>query len=205
MKKEFLNKIRWILFDVSGVIVPLILRSPQGYSVGSRHFNPEELEGFYFTKELNQYMLGTLSHEQLIGNYIKKKKLDISVDEFNVVIKTDIVPMEGMNELFETLSKKYKIALATNDGNLISKYKIEKSGVLPYLSKIIASYRIRDLKPHNSFYKKALAIIEARPEECVFIDDTQQNVDAANSLGMRGIVFKNTLQLEKELHILQLL
>lgn len=201
----FNQLIRWILFDVSGVIVPLILRNPQGYTVGSRHFNPEELEGFYFTKELNHYMLGTLSHEQLIGNYIKRKKLDISVEEFNEVIKMDIIPMEGMAQLIGNLSNKYKIALATNDGNLISKYKIEKSGALPYLSKVIASYRIRELKPHSAFYRKTLALIEAKPEECIFIDDTQQNVDAANSIGMKGIVFKNTLLLEKELHALQLL
>lgn len=200
-----MGKIRWILFDVSGVIVPLILRNPQGYSVGSRHFSPEELEGFYFTKELNHYMLGTLSHEQLIGNYIKSKKLDISVEEYNEVIQADITPMEGMVKLIETLSNKYKIALATNDGNLISKYKIEKSGVLPYLSKVIASYRIRELKPHVAFYKKTLNIIEASPHECVFIDDTQQNVDEANSIGMKGILFNGILQLEKDLHALQLL
>lgn len=199
MTLEIMRKIKWILFDVSGVIVPLILRNPQGYTVDSRHFNPEELEGFYFTKELNHYMLGTLSHEQLIGNYIKSKKLDISVEEYNEIIQADITPMEGMVKLIEALSNKYKIALATNDGNLISKYKIEKSGVLPYLSKVIASYRIRELKPHMAFYKKTLKIIEAKPEECIFIDDTQQNVDAAKSLGMKGILFENTAQLEKDL------
>lgn len=199
MKKEFLNKIRWILFDVGGVIVSLILKNPQGYTVGSRHFNPEVLEGFYFTKELNHYMLGTLSHEQLIGNYIKSKKLDISVEEYNEIIQTDIAPMGGMVKLIEALSNKYKIALATNDGNLISKYKIEKSGVLPYLSKVIASYRIRELKPQSAFYKKALTIIDAKPEECIFVDDTQQNVDAANSVGIKSILFKNTAQLEKDL------
>lgn len=200
-----MKTIKWILFDVSGVIVPLILRNPLGYDVGSRHFTAAELEGFYFTKELNGYMLGTLSHEQLIGRYIKRKKLDISVEELNEVIQADITPMEGMTKLIEYLSQKYKIALATNDGPLISKYKIEKSGTLPCLSKVIASYRIRELKPNNAFYKKALELIETKPDECVFIDDTQENVNAAISLGMKGILFKNTTQLEKELNALQLL
>lgn len=200
-----MNKIKWILFDVSGVIVPLILRNPLGYDIGSRHFAAEELGGFYFTKELNGYMLGTLSHEQLIGRYIKRNKLDISVEELNEVIQADIAPMEGMAKLIESLSQKYKIALVTNDGPLISKYKIEKSGTLPYLSKVIASYRIRELKPNNAYYKKTLELIEAKPEECVFIDDMQQNVNAANSIGMKGILFKNTEQLEKELNALQLL
>ena len=200
-----MKAIKWILFDVGGVIVQLILKNPEGYTVGSRHFDQKELEGFYYTKDINSYMLGTLSHEQLLSRYLRSKKFDLSVEELNAVIQEDISPILGMKELIENLSQKYKIALATNDGNLISKYKIEKSGVLPYLSKVIASYRIRMLKPDMAFYKKALEIIGVQPAECAFIDDMQENVDAANSLGMKGVLFTSVLQLQKDLHALQLL
>lgn len=199
-----MNKIKWILFDVGGVLVQLILTNPEGYTVGSRHFDQKDLEGFYYTKEINNYMLGLISHEQFIGKYLHRKKLDISVDELNQVIQEDIKPVSGMKELIETLSKKYSIGLATNDGSLISKYKIEKSGVLPYLSKVIASYRIREVKPNIAFYKKTLEIIGASPSECIFIDDTQENVNAANAIGMKGILFTNVPQLERDLSILHI-
>jgi len=199
------QKIKWILFDVSGVIVNLILRNPDGYDIGSRHFNAAELEGFYFTRDLNNYMLGLLSHEQFIGRYLTRKKLDVSVDELNSVIQQDITPIQGMVELIETLSHKYHIALATNDGNLISKYKIEKSGVIPFLSKVIASHRIHELKPHIPFYKKTVELLNTKYENCVFIDDTKENIITANTLGMKGILFTDIFQLKKDLHELQLL
>lgn len=205
MKKEFLNKIRWILFDVGGVIIHLTMRNPSGYMVGTRFFDQKVLEGFFYTKEYMSYMLGTISHEQFIGKYLEKHHLDLSVAEFDEMFKHDVTPMEDMTTLIQKLEPKYKIGLATNEGKMITKYKIEGSGVLPYLSKVIPSYLLRELKPSMNFYKKMLKIISAQPDECVFIDDTLENINATKSLGMTSILFKNTAQLEKELNVLQLL
>jgi putative hydrolase of the HAD superfamily len=193
-----MENIKWILFDVGGVIIRFTMTNPEGYTVGTRHFNQEELEGFFFTKEYNSYMLGTLSHEQFIGRYLKRKKLDLSIQEFDELFKNDVTPTVGMEALFQKLEKKYKIALATNEGKLLTKYKIEGSGLIPYLSKIIPSYLLREIKPSIQFFKKTLAIIDAKPEECIFIDDTQENINVAQSLGIKSILFTNVPQLETE-------
>jgi putative hydrolase of the HAD superfamily len=198
------QKIKWILFDLSGVVVKWIFVNPDGYTVNSRFFNVETFADLFFTKDHHEYCLGHLSHEQLVERFIKRKKLDLSVDEYNELVKNDVTPNVGMLPLIEALSKKYKIAIATNEGTLHTKYKIEGSGVMPYLSKIIASYRIHEVKPDTAFYKRTLEMIEAKPEECIFIDDKQENVDAANSIGMKGILFTDVLQLQKDLHALQL-
>lgn len=193
------STIKWILFDISGVIIHFTFINPDGYRIGTRFFSREELEGIFSSKDFNTYMLGLISHEQFVGRHLKKKKLDLSIGEFDELFKKDIVPIEGMKTLLEKLSQKYKVALATNGGKENTKYRIEGSGILPHLSKVIASYRIRELKPSTEFYKKMLKMIEAKPEECIFIDDTKENVNAANSLGIKGILFKSTSQLEKEL------
>lgn len=199
-----MKKIKWIIFDVSGVIVHFTMTNLAGYIVGTRFFSQKDMEGFFFTKEYINYMLGAISHEQFIGKYLKKKKLDLSIAEFDELFKKDVLPMEGM-EAVEKLEKKYKIALATNEGKMLTKYKIEGSHIVNYLSKIITSYLLREVKPSINFYKKTVKRIHAQPEECVFIDDTKENIIAAQSLGMIGIVFKNTNQLENELKTLQLL
>jgi putative hydrolase of the HAD superfamily len=205
MNKFSPSKIKWILFDVGGVIIHLTLRNPSGYTVGTRFFDQKVLEGFFYTKEYTNYMLGTISHEQFIGKYLERHHLDLSVAEFDEVFKHDITPMEDMVTLIQKLEPKYKIGLATNEGKMITKYKIECSGVLPYLSKVIPSYLLREIKPSASFYKKMLTIIDAKPDECVFIDDMPENVNMAQSLGLMGILFKNATQLEKKLNELQLL
>lgn len=193
------------MFDVGGVIIHLMLQNPNGYTVGTRFFNAKDLEGFFYTKEYDNYMLGTISHEQFIGRYLKKHKLDLSIAEFDELFKKDIVLMEGMIKLVEKLEKKYKIGLATNEGKIITKYKIERSGILPYLSKVIPSYLLREIKPSPHFFKKMLKIIGATASECVFVDDKPENINGAKSLGFTSILFQNVQQLEKELSVLQLL
>lgn len=200
-----MKNIKWILFDVSGVITQFTLNKPEGYTVGTRFFNQRELEGIYFEKEYNNYMLGLISHEQFVSHYLTKHKLDLSVEEFTELFKKDITPTAGMKDLFQKLEKKYKIALVTNEGKVFAKYRIEGSGLIPYLSKVIPSYLLRELKPSIAFFKKALNVIEVKPEDCVFIDDTKTNCDAAATLGITSIQYKNIRQLEEELCKLEII
>jgi len=199
------QKITWIIFDLSGVIVKFILENPEGYTVGSRFFKCEVFSDIFHTKDHTEYCLGHLSHEKLIQRHIDRKKLDLSVEEYNELVKNHITPNPGMIPLIQKLSNKYKIAIATNEGTLHTKYKIEGSGALPYLSKVVASYRIHLVKPDVLFYKKTLELIDAKPAECIFIDYKQENIDAANSLGMKGILFANTDQLSVRLRTLQII
>ncbi len=113
--------------------------------------------------------------------------------------------MEGMVDLLIKLGKKYKIALATNEEKVTMMYKIEASGALPYLTKIVPSYLLRELKPDRQYFLKLLAHIKAKPQECFFIDDTKKNVDAAINLGIRGVVFTTTQKLINDLAAYNLL
>jgi len=140
-----------------------------------------------------------------VGKYLKNHHLDLSIAEFDELMKKDIPPMEGMESLIQKLEKKYKICIATNEGKMVTKYKIEGSGILPYLSKVIPSYLLREIKPSPHFYKKMLKIIGATADECVFVDDKQENINGARSLGIQSILFKDTKQLEEEFVRLQIL
>lgn len=47
------------------------------------------------------------------------------------------------------------------------------------------------LKPEQEIYLRLLRRYDLRPEECFFIDDRAENVEAARALGMAGHVFQN--------------
>ena len=60
--------------------------------------------------------------------------------------------------------------------------------------KIFVSYELGLLKPDKAIYQSVLAKLNAKPEEVIFIDDKRENVEAAKSLGINGIVFdRNTI------------
>lgn len=70
---------------------------------------------------------------------------------------------------------------------------------LPYTDGGILSYRVRMVKPDERIYRLLLTQYGLKAEECVFIDDTPQNVEAARALGLLGIVFQTKEQVEEEL------
>lgn len=193
------SAIKWIIFDVSGVLTHFTFTNPQGYKVRGKTIAQKQLEKIYFTDEYNGYMLGEISHNNFVENFIKRDKLDLTVKEFNKIFERDLYPVKGQIDLISQLSKKYKIALATNEGKILSQHRIEKSGVKKFISMIIASYQIKELKPSIAFFKKALERLRTGPEECIFIDDIAENVDSARSLGIKGIQFKEAGQLKDEL------
>jgi len=53
----------------------------------------------------------------------------------------------------------------------------------------IFSFREGIAKPDPEIYKLLMSRYDLKAEECVFIDDTEENVRSAEALGMAGIVF----------------
>lgn len=60
-------------------------------------------------------------------------------------------------------------------------------------------------KPDERIFNTFLQRIGRPAEECVFIDDSQANIDAASRLGFTGILFRSAPQLRDELHSLGIL
>lgn len=52
-----------------------------------------------------------------------------------------------------------------------------------YFDRIYLSYELHELKPSEAIFSKMIADSGMRPEESLFIDDSQRNVNAARALG----------------------
>ena len=59
--------------------------------------------------------------------------------------------------------------------------------LLRYFDHIYASCDMKAYKPDASFFTTILEAEGIRPEDAVFVDDSQKNVAGANSLGIHGI------------------
>ena len=53
-------------------------------------------------------------------------------------------------------------------------------------------------KPDLRIYQILLDRYGLKAEECLFVDDRLENVEAARALGMQGIVFKNCEETKSE-------
>ncbi len=60
---------------------------------------------------------------------------------------------------------------------------------LASIDNYVVSSSVKLAKPEPAIYQLLLSKYNLNPEECVFIDDRKDNVDAAKALGMSGIVY----------------
>ena len=70
---------------------------------------------------------------------------------------------------------------------------------LPELDDYLLSGMVGVSKPDEEIFRIFLQRIGRSAEDCVFIDDAQVNIDAANRVGFAGILFSSAAQLRVEL------
>jgi putative hydrolase of the HAD superfamily len=64
---------------------------------------------------------------------------------------------------------------------------------------LVWSFQLGMAKPAPEIYQHALEKLGTGPEETLFLDDKQVNIDAARGLGIQGLVFTDIDQLRRDL------
>ncbi|MFC4498374.1 MULTISPECIES: HAD family hydrolase [Streptomyces] len=72
-------------------------------------------------------------------------------------------------------------------------------GLTDLADDVVSSARVGLAKPDPRILQLAAARAGVRPERCLFVDDTEENVEAAAALGMRAVHYREPADLEREL------
>jgi HAD superfamily hydrolase (TIGR01509 family) len=67
---------------------------------------------------------------------------------------------------------------------------------------IIFSAEYKMSKPDPKIYHLALSLGKIKASEAIFIDDKQENIDAAKKIGIKSFLFKDNKTLKKDLEFL---
>ncbi len=63
----------------------------------------------------------------------------------------------------------------------------------------LLSFQAKMTKPDPEFYKLFLNKFDLNAEDCIFVDDTPKNVEAAEKLGFKGICFDNWQDVDRKI------
>ncbi len=90
-------------------------------------------------------------------------------------------------------------AIVSNMGDSVHEHMVRELDWLSRFDVLVWSYQLGVAKPDPAIYRYALEQLGTRPEETLFVDDKQENVDAANAMGMRGIIFLDVEKLRADI------
>lgn len=162
----------------------------------------EDVLGREYYKYNKALLYGEITHRDMWEDFQtalgKEIPFDILRDAFrNTILDWDMI------EYARELKQNYLVGLITDN-------KVDR------MEEILTWYRLRDVfdvvsvsaqcgsgKQEKAIFERTLTALKVKPEECVFIDNTEKNLVIPGQMGMHTILFddenRNIEQFKKEL------
>ena len=120
------------------------------------------------------------------------------VDAFRHRYRADEEINQGVLDLIHRLHGNYKLAVLSNSPPGLAQWLAEWNVLHPF-DVVFCSGDEGIAKPDTKAFELTLERLGVKPDEAVFVDDTRQHVEAAQKLGLQGILFTTAEKLEEEL------
>ena len=202
MKKPF--PIKAIISDLGRVFIDFDHNISCGKIAALAGCSIEEVHDYIYHKKIDIKLdRGELPPEKFYRIVKTRFKLNISYKEFKELFAGIFTLITPVYRLYMKLKKNYKIVYLSNTNRIHLESCLKnmplKKAFKNIFEKGVASYKEGIMKPHPRIYLKAVNLTGCRPEECVYIDDIFEFVDAARALGLKGIQFRSGKQSAREL------
>lgn len=194
--------IKNIIFDFGGVI--LKHKSTLLEDKISQIFNISSEQALkVWQKERQSLLIGKISSKQ----FLDKLRIELNSDKplSEIVSQWKEIYIKEAKDIdlellkfIEDLKNNYQVFLLTDTIDTHDEYNSNR-GIYDKFNKVFRSHIEGLSKLNDDAFINALNKIDANAEECVFIDDVEVNVERAENLGMKGIVYKNKENLKQEL------
>ena len=143
---------------------------------------------------------GRMSLNELYADLVTTLGLNATFDEFKEVwLASYSESMPGMRDLLRQLNGKCKLVLLSN---VDAFYWPQIESSIPELQSFharVLSFQEGVAKPDPAAFERAVAASGEPIDRCYFIDDKQENIDAAAKLGLPGHAFTSCRVLKEVL------
>ncbi len=187
-----MTEIKFAIFDVGQVCYPYTLDYLNEYCMEkSRDKDVLVQKGGVKKFDYKPFMRGEVNFEQFCKDLCEYCDMDYSKKtaiEFNKQMHKGVGKFfpETMQTMDYLKKQGIKIGLLSN-----ALPNLEGTGsALVDENMGFTSFDLKMLKPDVKIYETMLNKLNAKPEEVIFVDDKEENVNSANSIGINGIVYK---------------
>jgi len=193
-----------LIFDMGGVLVDLDIedckrafKEDLGFYRIDEIIDPCHQKGIYGDLEE-----GVISPEEFRKAVLAESRPGACPDDVDKAmwhILTGIEPYKV--EMLKRLAQSYDLYMLSNNNAIClprSRRIFAEAGIPleDIFRKCYFSFEMRALKPSEAFYKAVMEDIGTEPENMLFVDDSQKNVDGAVAAGLPAVYYEPGTDLE---------
>lgn len=198
--------IKHIIFDLGNVLLNIHSERAMAAFSQTSKLPKSEIEKFFLSELHLGFMGGQYSPDQLFETLKTEYQLELDFGTFcsiwNLVIGK---PKDGIVDIIDNIAGRFILSICSNTDPIHWKYCREQYPFLNHFQNYFLSFEMKHNKPDLEVFEKMLTMLEASGEQCVFIDDSYPNIEAAQKLGFQTIHAEEPERIRNELVRLNLL
>ena len=183
------EQIKGIFFDFDGVITVEKYGTPTMVAYISEKtglsYDKVDLEYRKYNKDLLQ---GRITHRAMWDSFCKAVGMEIDYK----ILEESFLNMtldQQMIELIRKYKRKYLIGMITDNKADRIETVLEKTELNGLFDVVIISANVNAQKTERKIFQQALKESGLKAEECVFIDNTRDNLVVPDEMGFRTLLF----------------
>ena len=148
---------------------------------------------------IHSFDTGKITPGHFFRESIKILRAEIDHNTFFSIYNDVFSPNMAVLKILKKVESKCRPVLLSNTDVMRFEFIKKKFPELLIFDEYILSYEAGYVKPHPQIYWKALEKAKTEAWECIFIDDREENVEAALNIGLNAVLFDPETDLEAEL------
>ena len=193
---------RVLLFDMGNVLVRFDSRIALAKLAPRTAYSPDQM--IQLMKDWGaiwDYECGRLETQQFFTAICSHLNLcDLTLPEFMSIWSSIFFDdMLISPDTLRSLRRQHRLMLLSNTNAMHFDFIRHKFPVVSEFDETLLSYQLGLMKPDPRIFAEAVARARCEPSEIFFIDDIEENVQAALSVGIPGTRFESEEQLLREL------
>ena len=185
--------IKNVIFDMGNVLLDFDPCTQLDAACRSEKAKEILIKELYGGEEWIQRDLGNISVEELYNGVASRIPQEYYEDLKRCIDiwHSFMTPLDGAEEFLRKVkSNGYGVYILSNASEDFYTY-FTRHFDLDFFDGYVVSADIHIIKPDERIYRYLLEKYDLKAEECLFIDDRQDNVDGAESVGIKGFLFRN--------------
>lgn len=135
------------------------------------------------------YEEGRLALREYLRLVVFDRPRSFSPEAFREFMLAQSKAYPEMIDLVRGLKARHRLRVATvsNEGRELAEHRTARFGLRSFVDVFVSSGVVGRRKPDPSIYRLALDLVQARPEEVVYVEDRALFAEVAASFGVRSI------------------
>lgn len=194
---------RAVIFDYGMVLTGQPDQEAHAAMVRLTGLPADQFENLYWA-DRHAYDEGRLTGIMFWQNIVRDAKLNLGPAEIEELNRYDARMWTTQSPAMlawqlELKERGVLTAILSNMGDSVLANMKREFDWLPRFDVLVWSYQLHMAKPDPAIYLHTLQKLGTRPDQTLFIDDKQVNIDAARALGMPAILFSTVEHLRRDL------